>query len=175
MPHYVFVTGKLAEPALRRLLAELAPRAGFEYSVAVVPITVVALATTPWLANHLTPLGTVRPHRASRSVHGRLDAFRHLPVELGPKDLRDLPDFFGAKCADLAGYGAFDIEIIAEINNAPNIPLDKLLAQARQAQADGADIIDLGCLPGTTWAGIGDAVRLLARSRSACLDRHIQC
>ena len=49
-PHLLFVTGKLAEPALRRLLADLGPQAGFDYSVAVLPITVVSLATTAWVA-----------------------------------------------------------------------------------------------------------------------------
>ena len=53
-PHLLFVTGKLAEPALRRMLAEVGPHAGFEYSVAVLPITVVSLATVPWVARHLT-------------------------------------------------------------------------------------------------------------------------
>ena len=53
-PHLLLVTGKLAEPALRRLLADLAGRAGFDFSVAVLPITVVALATTPWVARHLS-------------------------------------------------------------------------------------------------------------------------
>src|SRR4051812_20719659 len=52
-PHLLFVTGKLAEPALRRVLGELAPRAGFDFSVAVLPITVAALATAPWIARHL--------------------------------------------------------------------------------------------------------------------------
>ena len=50
----LFVTGKLAETALRRTLAELAPRAGFDYDVAVLPITVAALAATPWIARHLS-------------------------------------------------------------------------------------------------------------------------
>src|SRR5436190_21299268 len=60
-PHLLFVTGKLAEPALRRTLAELAPRAGFDFSVAVLPITVVSLATTPWIARHLSvPAGVER-------------------------------------------------------------------------------------------------------------------
>ena len=51
--HWLFVTGKLAEASLRRLLAELAPRVGFEHTVAVLPITVAALATTDWIARHL--------------------------------------------------------------------------------------------------------------------------
>ena len=46
-PHLLFVTGKLAEPALRKTLAELAAaQADFRYSVAVLPISVAALATT---------------------------------------------------------------------------------------------------------------------------------
>ena len=35
-PRYLFVTGRLAEFALRRMLEELAPRAGFHAEVAVV-------------------------------------------------------------------------------------------------------------------------------------------
>src|SRR5439155_21992292 len=52
-PHLLFVTGKLAEPALRRTLAELSAACSFDYSIAVLPITVAALATTPWIARHL--------------------------------------------------------------------------------------------------------------------------
>ncbi len=49
MPRLLFVTGKLAEPALRRVLAEVAPVAGFEEEVAVLPITVAAQLTTDWV------------------------------------------------------------------------------------------------------------------------------
>src|SRR3954463_4582914 len=55
VPRILFVTGKLAEPALRRVLAELAPRAGFEPEVAVLNITVAALMTANWVARHLAP------------------------------------------------------------------------------------------------------------------------
>ena len=47
----LFVTGRLAEPALRRVLAEMAPP--FAYDVAVLRITVAALMTTPWIARIL--------------------------------------------------------------------------------------------------------------------------
>lgn len=162
--HLLFVTGKLAEPSLRRTLAELAPRAGFDYTLAVLPITVVALATTPWVARHLTvPPGVeeiILPGLCGGDLGAVADVTR-LPVRRGPKDLRDLPEFFGAAGERRAGYGAFDIEILAEINHAPRLGLAEILEQARKYRRDGADVIDLGCDPGGRWAGVGDAVRAL--------------
>jgi dihydropteroate synthase-like protein len=161
----LFLTGKLAEPALRRTLAELAPRAGFEPSITVLPITVVALATTPWIARHTNcPEGVDRvilPGLCQGELSALNEAWGDIPVERGPADLRDLPDFFGTQAAPQPGYGAFDIAILAEINHAPRLPLSELRAQARQARADGADLIDLGCDPGSTWTGVADAVRAL--------------
>jgi dihydropteroate synthase-like protein len=84
-----------------------------------------------------------------------------VPVERGPKDLRDLPEYFGTRRGRPETYGRFDIEIIAEINHAPGLSLDAILAEARRFRANGADIIDLGCNPGGQWTGIGDAVQAL--------------
>src|SRR5436190_19684613 len=163
-PHLLFVTGKLAEPALRRLLADLAGRAGFDFSVAVLPITVVALATTPWVARHLAvPPGIDRvilPGLCGGDLQPVADR-AGVPVERGPRDLRDLPELFGAGGGRPEGYGAFDIAILAEINHAPRLALPDLLAQARALRADGADVIDLGCDPDVTWEGAAEAVRAL--------------
>ncbi len=163
-PRILFVTGKLAEPALRRVLADLAPRAGFNAEVAVLNITVAALMTANWVARHLPT-----PVHADRLVlpgmcRGDVDEVSRtagVPAELGPKDLRDLPEFFGKTSGPPPGYGAFDIEILAEINHAPKKSPDAILAEARKYRGSGADVIDLGCDPGGTWAGVGDAVRLL--------------
>jgi hypothetical protein len=84
-----------------------------------------------------------------------------VPVERGPEDLRRLDEFFGQQSRDLADYGGFDIEIIAEINHAPRLSRQALLAEARRLIAAGADRIDVGCDPGDTWAGVGDAVGML--------------
>ncbi len=90
-----------------------------------------------------------------------LENARGASVELGPEDLRDLPRHFGQATASSQGYGAYDIEILAEINHVPRLPREVLISQAEKFVRDGADIIDLGCDPGTPWKGIGDAVEAL--------------
>jgi dihydropteroate synthase-like protein len=163
-PQLLFVTGKLAEPALRRMLANLAPQAGFEYSVAVLPITVVALATTPWVAGHLAVAPGVQRILLPGMCSGDLAIVAEragVPVERGPADLRDLPEFFGQAGARPAGYGDYDIAILAEINHAPHLTRETIFAQARCYHDSGADVIDLGCDPGGTWTAVGDTVLAL--------------
>ncbi len=56
-----FVTGKLAEPAVRAVVNKLAGEIGFDYSIQVMPITVAALITSKWCLRHLqVPEGTTR-------------------------------------------------------------------------------------------------------------------
>src|SRR5690606_33703719 len=66
-----------------------------------------------------------------------------VPVEAGPKDVRDLPEMFGKQFWSDAGYGKYDIEIIAEINHASRLAMDEILAQAEALRGDGADVIDI--------------------------------
>ena len=159
-----FVTGRLAEHSLRQVLAGLAPRVGFEATIQVMNITVAALMTTEWIARRLdVPPGTTRIVIPG-GCRGSLEAIRAVatvPVERGPEDLRRLDEFFGQRSRDLADYGSFDIEILAEINHAPRLPPAAILEEARRLRADGADVIDLGCDPSDVWAGAGDAVRML--------------
>lgn len=133
-----FVTGRLAEHSLRQVLERLAPRAGFDWTVQVMPITVAALMTTPWIAKRLdVPPGTTRVHIPG-ACRGPLEAFAEVtpvPVDRGPDDLRALDEFFGQKSRDLSGYGRHDIEIIAEINHAPRLAAADLLAEARRLAA----------------------------------------
>lgn len=158
-----FVTGRLAEPLLRSVLAELAPRAEFSYTVEVLGISVAALMTPPWVAPRLHV-----PDAATRVVvpgycQGDLGPIAQATgraVERGPRDLRDLPEFFGQR-SRRADYGGYDIEILAEINHAPRMPWAQLLAEAVRLREAGADVIDLGCNPGETWTGVGEAVQAL--------------
>jgi dihydropteroate synthase-like protein len=163
-PRILLVTGKLAEPALRRIVSELAARVGFEIDIAVLPITVAGLMTTRWVANHLRldrPTDKVLLPGLCAGDLRIVAESTGVPVDRGPADLRDLPDFFGSITGRRPSYGAFDIAILAEINNAPRLALQEVLDQAESYRAAGADVIDLGCDPGGAWADVAAAVRAL--------------
>ncbi len=166
-PRYLFVTGRLAEFALRQVLEDLAPRAGFAAEVAVLPISVAALLTPKWVARHLDIPEDVDRIILPGYCGGDLDPIvtkaRGVPVVRGPADLRDLPDHFGLTSESFAGYGDYSIEILAEINHAPRLTREALIAEAHRLRAEGADVIDLGCDPSMRWTGVGDAVSALAQ------------
>jgi dihydropteroate synthase len=157
----LFVTGRLAEPALRKVLEEMRPE--FEARIAVLKITVAALMTTPWIARFLeVPEGTdlvLIPGLCEGDPAIVSERFG-VPVERGPKDLREIPGFFGKEAAS-SDYGPYTIEILAEINNAPKLSLTEVRAAADYFHRSGADLIDVGCTPGVAFPGLGDTVRAL--------------
>ena len=156
--HVLFVTGTLAEPALRHALAGMAPP--FRYDVAVMKITVAALMTTGWIARFLrVPEGVdlvLIPGLCGGDV-GDLQAALQVPVARGPKDLREIPAYFGRAAAARA-YGAWDIEIVAEINDAPRLAQAEVLRAAEYYRDAGADVIDVGCTPGVAFPGLREVV-----------------
>jgi dihydropteroate synthase len=164
--HVLFVTGRLAEPALRRVLAEMAPP--FAYDVSALGITVAALMTTAWIARHLqaaapVPLGTdlvLIPGLCEGDTQ-TISETVGVRVEKGPKDLREIPGYFG-RAALTREYGAWNIEILAEINNAPRLERHALRAEAEYFRASGADVIDVGCTPGRSFPALAEVVRELA-------------
>lgn len=158
-----FVTGRLAEHALRKVLAELASRVGFDYTIDVLPITVAALMSPAWVQRHIqVPESTDRvilPGYCEGDL-SQLEALVKRPVSRGPRDLRQLPEVFGRE-PRRNDYGQFDIQIIAEINHAPRLSMERVLVEARRLAADGADWIDVGCEPGGSWTGVADCVKAL--------------
>lgn len=159
----LFVTGRLAEHALRSTVVDLASSAGFEFNVQVLPITVAALMTPKWIAPRLEiPAGTTRiviPGYCDGDLQPLLDV-TDLPLTVGPKDLRDLPNLFDQQKKP-ANLDRWTIEIIAEINHAPRLTLKRIIEMATSLAADGADWIDIGCEPNGCWSDVADTVKAL--------------
>ena len=157
----LFVTGKLAAPLLRDTLERM--RAGFDYEVAVLGISVAALMTTDWVARFLDVPEGVDLILLPGHTQGEVDLLQRrfgVRAERGPKDLRQIPEHFGMAAAR-ADYGAFDVQILAEVNNAPSLPLPEILRRARAFAASGAEIIDVGCTKGRPFPALADVVSAL--------------
>ncbi len=155
----LFITGRLAEPALRRVLNDMAPP--FACEVAVLGITVAALMTTDWIVRHLEiergPFDLIMIPGLCEGDPQRISDKFGVATEKGPKDVREIPRHFG-RTAAARQYGAWDIEIVAEINNVPRLTRDSLRGTAEYFRASGADVIDLGCTPGLAFPALGDVV-----------------
>ena len=160
----LFVTGRLAAASLRELLATLAPKVGFEYDVTVLGISVAALMSVDFVARKLELPSAVDRVLLPGWCGGDLDALAHkfgTPFERGPKDMFDLPEYFGGQAKSPPDLSRYDVEILAEINHAPRLSQHELLARAEMYRRDGADVIDLGCIPDESWPHAGEATRLL--------------
>ncbi len=160
--HIHFVTGKLAERSLRQVVTELAGSVGFEYSVDVMPITVAALLTPKWIAARLNipaeATEILLPGYCGTDL-SPITAVTDLPVRVGPRELRGLPEFFGRQRNE--DYGEHRIEILAEINHAPRMSLPQIVELAEHYRQSGADLIDVGCDPNDCWHGVAECVRAL--------------
>jgi dihydropteroate synthase-like protein len=97
---------------------------------------------------------------------GDLDALSEklgIPVVRGTDEVKDLPLFFGKKIqnVDLSRYS---VKIFAEITDAPNLTVPEILNRALYYRKNGADVIDLGCLPSTPFPHIEDAIAALKQA-----------
>lgn len=158
----LFLTGHLAEARLNGTLAEIGLAEG-TFAVRNVGIKVAALMTEKILKNRIeAPLDATRvilPGRVRLDLQSLSQHFG-VPFELGPEELIDLPQFLGrgGKPPDLSRY---DINIFAEIVEAPEVPLEDLVARARQHKAAGADVVDIGCRPDVPFPDLEAAVKAL--------------
>ena len=144
MPDYLFVTGNLAAYSLIHTLQKMEP--DFEYEVAVLDISVAALMTTHWIAQHLHNARGCNQVMIPGPCQGDLSLIQErvgVAVTRGPNDLKDLPLFFGRE-RNLEGYGEYRVKILAEIVDTYRMSLEDIIAAAEYYRTNGADIIDLG-------------------------------
>ncbi len=162
----LFVTGKFAEKSLHKVLKEIQDNPKmepFNYRVAQIGVTVAALMTPQLIARRLENTNSADKIILPGLCQGDLaplQAKYGVPIERGPNDLKDLPQYFGqgAKIPDLSRY---TVEIFAEIVDAPYLSVAGILLKAESFAAQGANVIDLGCLPNTPFPHLADTIKEL--------------
>ncbi|MDP2152620.1 MAG: DUF6513 domain-containing protein [Methylotenera sp.] len=162
----LFLTGKLAEKSLNKVLSEVQsnPKTPpFKYRVEQIGVSVAALMTPDLIARRVKETGDADKVIVPGLCQGdltMLEAKYGVPVERGPADLKDLPQYFGHQgvVPDLSQY---QVKIFAEIVDAPYLSVEGVLQKALQYQAQGANVIDLGCLPAVPFPHLAETIRTL--------------
>ncbi|MGR9116417.1 MAG: DUF6513 domain-containing protein [Gammaproteobacteria bacterium] len=159
--HILFLTGKLAEKQLHQILEKMQP--DFSYTVHQLGLKVAALMTADMIARRLKETYNADRIIVPGRCRGDLEALSKdlgLPVERGPDELKDLPLFFGQE-AHKPDLGHYSVKIFAEIVDAPNVGVEDIVNRAYYYQRNGADVIDIGCLPGTPFPLMEEMIRTL--------------
>ncbi|GLK69150.1 DUF6513 domain-containing protein [Hansschlegelia plantiphila] len=157
------LTGSLAEQRLVRMANELRGDA-LDPVVVNVGVKVAALMTAEIVERRLKLPDAVdraiMPGRF-RGDLARLSERFGVPFERGPEELADLPGFFGRGGLE-PDLSRHDCIIFAEIVDATTLSLDEIVGRARMLRGEGADVIDLGCMPDTEFGHLEDAIRALS-------------
>lgn len=168
MADTLFVTGRLAEPALRDVLGQL----DIDHRIAVMNIAVAALMTTRWIARRLEVPDGVDEIVIPGLCEGDVDILSQstgLPVRKGPADVLSLAQWYGRE-AVRAQLGPRDVRVFAEINGVPNLSREQVIDRAETYRAAGADVIDLGLSLDRSWLREGPATIAALRERGLSLS-----
>ncbi len=159
--HILFLTGKLAEKQLRQILEKMQP--DFTYTVHQLGVKVAALMTADMIARRLKDTFNADQIIIPGRCRGDLDTLSKdlgLPVERGPEELKDLPLYFG-KEAHKPDLSQYKVKIFAEIVDAPQSTIEQIVERAYYYRNNGADIIDIGCLPDTDFPHLEETIQAL--------------
>ena len=160
----LFLTGSLAEKQLRSILEKMQP--DFSYKVHQLGLKVAALMTADMIERKLKDTFGATKIIVPGRCRGDLDALSEklgVPVVRGTEEVKDLPLFFGKKI-QIANLDNYSVKIFAEITDAPNLTVSEILNRALYYRKNGADVIDLGCLPSTPFPHMEDAIAALKQA-----------
>ncbi len=154
----LFVTGKLAERQLQRILSAMKPE--FSYKINQIGVSVAALMSENILMRRVEKDKGIDKIIVPGRFRGDLDKlskFFKVPVLRGPDDIRNLPDYFGMdkKKEELNEY---DCLIFAEIVDATLLSVSEIIEKAKKYKKDGANVIDLGCMPDTKFDHLEETI-----------------
>lgn len=167
----LFVTGKLAEKSLDKVLSDIQANSKqvgsktppFKYRIEQVGVSVAALMTPELISRRLKDVGDAEKMILPGLCQGDLSQLHRqygIPAERGPNDLKDLPQYFGQQgvAPDLSKHS---VKIFAEIVDAPVLSVEGVLAKAEVYRSQGANVIDLGCLPNTPFKNLAESIAAL--------------
>lgn len=159
--HILFLTGKLAEKQLHQILQKMQP--DFTYTVHQLGLKVAGLMTTDMIRRRLKETFNadrmILPGRCRGNIES-LSSELGLPIERGPEEVKDLPLYFG-KAAHHYDLSQYKVKIFAEIVDAPNLNVEEVVKRAFYYKQNGADIIDIGCLPSTKFPLMEEIIQTL--------------
>lgn len=160
----LFLTGSLAEKQLRSILEKMQP--DFSYKVHQLGLKVAALMTTDMIERKLKDTFGATKIIVPGRCRGDLDVLSEklgIPVQRGTDEVKDLPLFFGKK-VQIANLDNYSVKIFAEITDAPNLNVSEILNRALYYRKNGADVIDLGCLPSTPFPHMEESIAALKQA-----------
>ena len=157
----LFLTGKLAERQLKRILSSMKPE--FKYKINQIGVNVAALMSESIIMRRLS-----KDHHFDRIIvpgkfRGDLDKlsnFFNVPVERGPDDISNLPDYFGLK-SPKEKLEDYSCDIFAEIVDAAILSTEEILKISKLYIKNGANVIDLGCMPDTNFSHLEDTIKAI--------------
>jgi dihydropteroate synthase-like protein len=160
----LFITGKLAEKNIRNILDSIKNK-DFTYEIRNLNINVAALLTTEMIYRRVGNIDNFNKIILPGKVRGDIDELaKKLKIEIkrGPEELKDLPVMFGGDPLkhDLSKY---EVHIFAEITDAPNMKIQEIINMADNYRNNGADIIDIGCLPNKSFPHLSETIQELKR------------
>jgi len=160
----LFVTGKLAEKNVRSILDSIKDK-DFTYEIRNLNINVAALLTTEMIYRRIGNVDNFNKIILPGKVRGDIDELAKklkIEIERGPEELKDLPVMFGGNPLkhDLSKY---EVHIFAEITDAPNMKIQEIINMADNYRNNGADIIDIGCLPNKSFPHLSETIQELKR------------
>ncbi|QDT66216.1 DUF6513 domain-containing protein [Calycomorphotria hydatis] len=161
----LFITGRLAEDSVREMVRHAGGGTQFDFDVTVIGVNVAAFITPKLLLRKLEVEGEYDRAIVPGWCDGDLAEVSQrfgIPFERGPHDVRDLPEYLSGKRREKPELIEYSIEVLAEINHATRLPTEQLLSIARHYAEDGANVIDIGTVPGESQpACVSEIVKLL--------------
>ena len=158
----LFITGKLAENNLKNILERIDNKE-FDYEIRNLNVNVAALLTTDMIARRIGDVKKFNKIILPGKVRGDIDKLSNqlnIEIQRGPEELKDLPTMFGGKALkyDLSKY---EVHIFAEITDAPNMSVEEIIKQSNYYRENGADVIDIGCLPNQKFPHLSESIKEL--------------